>query len=427
MNNLLTIGLVCLGIIAYALASRRLDRALVTLPMVFVALGYALAQLGMGGGLSMDTTALHVFAEVTLVLVLFTDAASVHFRSARHSLGIPARMLLLGMPLTIALGSLVAWWAAPGVPLVMAVLLAAILTPTDAALGQAIMASPQVPQRLREAINIESGLNDGLAVPVIMASAVLAAGATGTAFHGAPDNMVRFIILQLLLGPLTGAVVGWLLARLLDRALEQGWVSGPGRAIAVLAGAILCFTLAEYLGGNGFIAAFIGGLVLGNTLRAERAFIFEFMEGEGQVLTMLTFTLFGALLLPIGLAHASWQSVLLALAFLTVVRMLPIWLSLAGSGLNPLYKLSLGWFGPRGLASILFLLLIDEQFNLPGFEDIMACVVMAVLLSIVAHGVTANPVARYIGRRYPAGAPRRHQTPAPPEGPAGFRQSGYRQ
>lgn len=400
VNEHIHIILVCAGILAWALVSRRLQTSLLTLPMLFTAFGYALGSAGLPvSDMRLDDGVLHVFAELTLVMVLFTDAAGVRWRQLEHDFMIPARMLLIGMPLTVLLGSLVAQWVLPEAPWALALLAAAILTPTDAALGQAFINSNTVPGKLREAINVESGLNDGLAVPVIMLAAILSAQATGTSFHGAPDNLYRFIALQLVFGPLVGIAVGYALARFLDRGISAGFVSDTGRGIAVLAGALLCFAFAEQVGGNGFIAAFVGGLTLGNTLKADKDFIVEFMESEGQILTMLTFIIFGAVLMPVGLGHVGWETAVLALAFLSVVRMLPIWCSLAGTGIKPLHKLSLGWFGPRGLASILFALLIDEQFNIPGFKEVLACVVLTVLLSILLHGLSATPLAQFIGLR----------------------------
>lgn len=400
MNEHIQIILICVGILTWALISRRLQTSLFTLPMLFTAFGYALGSAGFGAlDMRIDGGVLQIFAELTLVLLLFTDAAGVRLRQLQHEIATPARMLLIGMPLTMLLGSLVALWVTPEAPWVVALLAAAILTPTDAALGQAFINSERVPTQLREAINVESGLNDGLAVPVIMTAAILAAQATGTGFHGAPDNLYRFIAQQLIFGPLVGVAVGYALARLLDRGIATGFVSDTGRAIAVLAGALLCFALAEQVSGNGFIAAFVGGLTLGNTLKADKDFIVEFMESEGQILTMLTFIMFGAVLMPVGLEHADWKTLTLAVAFLSVVRILPIWLSLLGTSLPPLQKLCLGWFGPRGLASILFALLIDEKFNIPGFEEVLACVVLTVLLSIILHGMSATPLARFMGRQ----------------------------
>lgn len=401
MPQELSLIAICLAIVAWALVSRRLQSTLLTLPMVFAGVGYLIGSDGLGLlQLTLDDgELLKLFAEFTLVLVLFSDAAGVQLSHLRLAYGVPARMLLIGMPLTIALGTLVVHWAVPEMPWTMAMLLAAILTPTDAALAQSLLANTSVPERVRQSINVESGLNDGLAVPFIMLAATLSAQATGTGFDHGPDQLGRFVALQLLLGPLVGIGVGYLLARALDRAGQAGWVSGPGRAIAALAGAVLIYTLAEKLGGNGFIAAFLGGLTLGNTLRQERDFVFGFMESEGRVLTIFSFIIFGAMLVPLAVQYASVKTVVLALLFLSVIRMLPIWLSLLGTHLSGLEKFALGWFGPRGLASTLFVLLIAEEFNLPGFSDILASVVLAVLLSILIHGMSAKPIVAVFVRQ----------------------------
>ncbi len=368
--------------------------------MVFTAFGWLIGQ----GGIKLlpvdaEREVIHSIAEITLILVLFSDASRVNLRELRSNYAIPARMLLIGMPLTILLGTLVAQWVSPGVPWAVALLVAAILTPTDAALGQAVVTSPNVPSRLRQGINVESGLNDGLALPVVMIAAIIAAKAAGTQVDGLPDNVALFALMQVTLGPLTGLVIGYVFARILDAAVNRGLITVVFQGIYFLCTAFIAFTCAELIGGNGFIAAFVGGLLFGNTLRGSSEFIDEFMESEGQLLTIFTFMIFGAVMVPIGLAHAHWKTLLLAIAFLTVVRMLPIWLSLLGSGLSSYDKIFVGWFGPRGLASILFALLILERFGIQDREEILACVVLTVMLSIVVHGVSANPMAARFKRR----------------------------
>lgn len=400
MSAALQIVVLCSGILAWALLSRRLRSTSISMPMIFVLFGYLIGGAGADVfDMRVNSQLLQGFAEFTLILVLFTDAARVRLRELRQSYGLPLRMLLIGMPLTMLLGAALAHWVSPGVTWSVALLVAAILTPTDAALAQAILANNDVPVRVRQAINVESGLNDGLAVPVIILAATLSARAAGAETSGAPDGLAGYVLQQVVLGPLTGIAIGFALARLLDLAVDKNSVSDAGRAISVLMGALLAYAVAEVVGGNGFIASFLAGLTLGNTLRCERDFILEFMESEGQVLTILTFVIFGAILMPIGLQHASWKTVLLALLFVSVVRMLPIWVSLLGTGLRPLEKTCLGWFGPRGLASILFVLLIDEQYEIPGFDGILACVVLTVLFSIFLHGASAAPLSRLFGRR----------------------------
>jgi len=391
-----TILIVLGAVAAYALISRRIESSIVTLPMIFTGLGLALGGVGLDlVPMEVGNEVVHTIAEITLVLVLFSDASGVKRQAlSGGSVSIPARMLLIGMPLTVLLGTLVARWVSPDQPWALALLVAAILTPTDAALSQSVVISPNVPKRIGHSINIESGLNDGLAFPIVLLAAIFAAQVTGSEAGQAPDNIILFALFQIVLGPLTGIVVGYGAAKLLDFAIDRNAATIVAQGLYFLSVAFLAYFAADLIGGNGFIAAFVGGFVFGNTLRAPSVFIREFMEGEGQLLTLATFLIFGSVLAPIGLEHASWKTVALALLFLTVVRIVPVWLSLTGLKLSNYEKFFLGWFGPRGLASILFALLVLERFSIPGAEELTACVALTVLFSIVAHGVTAAPLSR---------------------------------
>lgn len=394
--------LIIVAVIAlYCLLSRKVEASIITLPMIFAGLGILLGQFGFNHiDQHIERKVVHTLAEVTLILVLFADASRVKGQSLRINSGIPLRMLLIGMPLTILLGTLVARWVSPDAPWALAFLVAAILTPTDAALGQSVVTNKNVPDRISQTINVESGLNDGLALPVVLIAAIFAAGAHGMSESGghAPDNIAIFATMQVILGPIVGIAVGFIAAKGLDIAVKRDWATEVAQGLYMLSIAVFAFFGAEAVGGNGFISAFVAGLVFGNTTKSPVIYIHEFMEGEGQILTLLTFLVFGAVLAPIGFEHANIKTIVLAVLFLTVVRMLPIWLSLIGSGLSSYEKLFLGWFGPRGLASILFALLVLEEFDVPGGEEIAACVVLTVLLSIVAHGLTANPLSNLFGR-----------------------------
>ena len=391
--------LIVLGVVAiYALMARWIELSIITLPMIFTGLGIALGGTGLDlVPMGADNEVIHAFVEITLVLVLFSDASGVKRQNlSGGNVTIPLRMLLIGMPLTVVLGTLVAMWVSPNQPWALALLVAAILTPTDAALGQSVVSNPNVPKRISQSINIESGLNDGLAFPIVLLAAITAARATGYEGGQAPDNVAVFVLSQITVGLLAGAMVGYGAAKLLDFAIGRNATTTVAQGLYFLSVAFLAYFGAELVGGNGFIAAFVGGLVFGNTLRAPSVFIREFMEGEGQLLTLATFFIFGSVLAPIGLEHASWKTVALALLFLPVVRMLPIWLSLAGLKLSSYEKIFLGWFGPRGLASILFALLVLEDFPIPGAQELTACVVLTVLISIVLHGVSAAPLSNLL-------------------------------
>ena len=393
--DLLSIAIITAGLLLYSLVSGRLRGTIITAPLVFTLFGLAVGEGGFNiARISVGHSAIHIVAELTLVLVLFTDAARIDFSRLRRDHNLPVRMLLIGLPLAIAGGTLLAVQFFPSFLFWEAALLAALLAPTDAALGQAVVSAQAVPVRIRQAINVESGLNDGIALPAVLLFAALASAES--AASGAGD-WFRFGIMQLTLGPLTGIAVGYLGARLLDTAAERGWVSESFQGIGILSLAVFIYVAAELIGGNGFIAAFIGGLVFGNTIRHPCTFLFEFMETEGQLLMLITFLVFGAALLPEALEHAEPIFFLYAILSLTIIRMIPIALSLLGTGLRAPSQLFLGWFGPRGLASILFVLLILEESQLPHREELLSITVITVALSILLHGLTAAPFARIYG------------------------------
>lgn len=385
------------AMVAFSLTGKAIGRTILTLPILFTAFGFAMSEpLNHAASQAFLHEGKRTLAEVTLVLVLFADASHVRFRQLRMNWQIPARMLVIGMPLGIALGTLVAFWLNPASGLAMALLTAAVLTPTDAALGQTVVTSPDVPEHLRETINVESGLNDGLALPFVLLGAILASSQIGSA--AGTGGLAFGAVTQIVLGPLAGIAVGWGMARVMDAAQSRDLMAEAAGGVVFLVTAFAAFLLAEVIGGNGFIAAFVGGMVFGNTYRHDIHFISEFMEGAGQILTMLAFLVFGAFLLPVGLEHATPQVLVLAVLFLTVVRMAPIYLSLWGSGLSSGEKLFVGWFGPRGLASILFTLIMMDEFDFPGEDELLACVSMTVALSVLMHGMSAAPLARRFGR-----------------------------
>ncbi len=394
--DLISIAVVTAGLLAFALVSGRLQGTIVTAPLVFILFGFAIGAGGLGiASVDPGHSAIHFIAEFTLILVLFTDAARIDLGRVKRDHNLPVRMLVIGLPLAILFGTAIATQLFPNFTLWEAALLAALLAPTDAALGQSVVSAKVVPIRIRQAINVESGLNDGIVLPAVLLLAALAG--TAAEASGAGD-WIRFGLLQVTLGPIVGIVVGYLGARLLDLAAEREWASNAFQGIGILALAVFTYVAAELIGGNGFIAAFVGGMVFGNTLRHLCTFLFEFMETEGQLLMLITFLVFGAALLPEGLAHANLSVVLYAVLSLTVIRMIPIALSLLGSGVRLPTQLFLGWFGPRGLASILFVLLILEESAVPHRDELLAITVITVALSALLHGITAAPLANAYGR-----------------------------
>lgn len=382
--------------IGYSLLSERIKKTALTLPIIFVAIGLVLsAPMHLLGVTEQARETGSVLAEITLVLVLFSDASHIQYSRLRNNIHLPLRMLVIGMPLTILLGTAFVYFLSPGIGLPLALLTAAVLTPTDAALGQTVVSSPSVPPHLSQTINVESGLNDGLALPFVLMGAITAAYGIGAEeTQGLGGHALR----QVVLGPLAGAGIGWLVARLLDKAQSHSLIEPSAQGVVFLSTAFAAYLGAELAGGNGFIAAFIAGMVFGNTYSRDITFISEFMEGNGQILTMAAFMVFGGLMLPAGIEKITLTAVILSLGFLTFVRMLPIWLSLAGTGLSNREKLFLGWFGPRGLASILFTLIMVNTYVFPNEDELLACVAITVFLSVFLHGLSARPLSERIGK-----------------------------
>ncbi|MGB5811887.1 MAG: sodium:proton antiporter, partial [Polyangiales bacterium] len=373
---------------------------------VFVLCGALFGPWGLGWlHLNVEHGAMHILAELTLVFVLFGDAARIDWFALRHELGLPVRLLGIGMPLTIALGMLVGKVLLPELSWLEAAALSAVLAPTDAALGQAVVSNPDVPMRVRQALNVESGLNDGIALPAVL---VLATFASMQTEPGAATALAQFASLQVILGPIVGLVVAWLGNALLSASIARRWIEPTFERLTGVALALLAFACAEQLGGNGFIAAFVAGLTLGHLTRGRCDYLYQFLEAEGQLLMLLVFLAFGSSFAAPALEGASIATVVYAVLSLTLIRMLPVALSLIGTGLRWPTILFLGWFGPRGLASILFGMLIVSELDLEHETLIFNVVMLTVLFSVVAHGVTASPLAR----RYAAMATDREHCPA---------------
>ena len=386
---------ITLAVIAFGLISRKIEGSILTGPILFSAFGLIAGPAAFGLiPLQISNEGLHLLAEVTLILVLFSDAANIDLAQLRRDHNLPVRMLLIGMPLTIVLGAMVAFLFFDGLGPWEAALLAAILAPTDAALGQAVVSNRLVPVRIRQALNVESGLNDGVALPFILLFAAFA-----SAMH-AETNAAEWLVFgakQVVFGPLAGIAIGYVGAKLVSSCYRRQWMSESAEGMIALGLAFGAFALAEVVHGNGFIAAFVGGLTFGNTLKQKCQFLYEFAESEGQILILLTFTAFGAAMIPQAMGAVTIMHIVFGILVLTVLRMLPIQLSLIGTGIKPVTSTFLGWFGPRGLASILFVLLILEEAELSNESTLFAAVIVTVTLSVVLHGITAGPAARWYG------------------------------
>lgn len=401
----LTLGILAFALLGFGLVSGRISKTVVTPPMVFVCVGMLFGNGGLNLlHINLSDHIIEVFAELTLILVLFTDASRIHLRSLRREHLLPLRLLLIGLPLTIILGTLVAQMIFPQLGLWEAAVIAAILAPTDAALGLAVISNKNVPIRMRQTINVESGLNDGIMLPVLLfiLSCASVAGHTDSVGH-----WVRFTALQLTLGPLVGIAVGFVGGKAVEIASRRGWMNHTFQDLAVIGLSFLAYAGADLVGGNGFLAAFIAGLTLGNSSRSICTCLYEFGEAEGQLMSLIVFMIFGAVMVPRVLDNLQGSFFIYAFISLTLIRMLPVWASLLGSKLRTISVLFLGWFGPRGLASIIFALLVVGNYDLLHAQMVLNIVIVTVFCSIFAHGMTAYPFAK----RYAARAERFKEQP----------------
>jgi NhaP-type Na+/H+ or K+/H+ antiporter len=390
------VALVAATVFAWGVLSGRLERSELTAPIVFVGAGVVLhATTTVIPEVEAETVKL--LAELTLVWVLFSDAARVDVARLRADAGVYGRLLGLGLPLTVLFGWLVAWALLPEVDVWLALLVGAALAPTDAALGSAVMNNPAVPARIREIVNVESGLNDGIVTPVVMVALAGAAAAEGG--HGAGAGHA---LLELLLGVGVGLGVGLLGGWCLRRSRERGWVDEQFAEPAVLALALVAYTCAVAVGGNGFVAAFVGGVAFGSVAGRAGPREVRYVEVTAGLASLLVWLLFGAVTLPVVVDALTWQVVLYAVLSLTVVRMAPVALVLIGTRLGWRTSLFIGWFGPRGLASVVFGLLAVEELG-GAADTAVATIALTVLLSVVVHGVTAAPLsARYAAHEAPS-------------------------
>ncbi|MEM1282692.1 MAG: cation:proton antiporter, partial [Chlamydiota bacterium] len=386
--EILIYGIAASFLLFYGLISKKIEATHLTGPIIFVTFGYLLSSDVSGVISNKDHSILNIIANFTLILILFSDASRINLSLFKNEHDLPRRLLGIGLPITIIFGTITGVIIFYDLPFWQVAIIATILAPTDAALAQAVINCKRVPGRIRQALNVESGLNDGICFPILLMFTSLA----GAASENESINWVELIGFQLLLGPLVGFVIGNFGGKLLVWAVNKGWMSADFQRLAIISLSFMAFCFATLVGGNGFISAFTAGLFFGNTARTVSEPIYEFGEAESGLLILLTFMLFGAMLVPkaIHIDRIQWDIVVYALLSLTLVRMIPVAISLIGKGLSRATILYIGWFGPRGAASILYLLLVVDKFHLSGEHVIFEVTTVTVLFSVFLHGLTAK-------------------------------------
>ena len=385
------VAIVALTLLAFAAISGRIDGTPITAAMIFTAVGLIFGSDALGLiDVAPAGETVKLLAEVTLALVLFADASRIDVGTLRGELSVPLRLLGIGLPLTLVAGFVVALVVFPSLLWSEALLLAVILAPTDAALGQTVVTLKRLPSRVRQGLNVESGLNDGICVPVFWIVLAIAQAESGAIGDGAA---VRLVLEQIGYGILAGVVAGLAAAFVVVVAGRHDLVGQSWLQVVPLAAAGLAFGIADPIGGSGFIAAFVGGFVFGALRRRIGGEVEHLTEELGEVLSAVTFIVFGAVLLGPALGDVTWPIALYVVLSLTIVRMLPVAAALIGTGARRPTVAFLGWFGPRGLASIVFAVLVIEEGGLPHDHLILVTIYAAIGLSVLAHGLTAAPLA----------------------------------
>ena len=387
-----------LALLGVAAVSRRLAGTPLTPAMLFVGIGLLAGRKVLGGiDLESSSSAVRTLAEATLALVLFCDASSIDLRDLRSEIGLPLRLLGIGLPLTIAIGAAVAAAIFSQLTFAEALILAIVLAPTDAALGQAVVTEPRVPERIRQGLNVESGLNDGICVPLLFAAVAVADVGSGISDGRSASTL---LLEEIGYGAIAGAAAGLLIAAIVIHAGRRDLIAPGWRPVIPLAGAVLAYGTAVALHGSGFIAAFVAGIVFRAALRRDPGDLNDLSEEVGNVLSGVTFVLFGAILLGPALGELSWELALYAVLSLTLIRMVPVAIAMLRSRARLPTLGFVGWFGPRGLASIVFAVILIEESNLPHEHLIVNAIYLTVGLSVLAHGISAAPLADRYARWY---------------------------
>jgi len=393
----LTLALLALFILIYSSVGGGVERTPISGPIVFTVFGLLVGPLGLGlFSLGVDDDTVRLLAELTLALVLFTDAAGADLGVLRETWRLPTRLLLFGLPLTILLGFGVGVLVFNDLSIFEVALLATMLAPTDAALGKGVVTNPAVPNGVRQGLNVESGLNDGICVPVLFLFLALALGQGGD--QSTSSLAFSFLTEEIGIGLVVGLTLSTGTVWLLRLCHRRQWISHTWIQFPVVGLAVGCFATAQVLGGSGFIAAFVGGLLFGVRLKDHREALLRAAEGTGDTFALVMWVIFGAVVVGRYVESFSFSIVLYALLSLTLIRMVPVFVSLTGLGVSFEGKLFMGWFGPRGLASIVFGVIVLNS-HLPNGRVLSEVVVWTVILSILLHGLTANLWARGYGQR----------------------------
>lgn len=399
MEDHSAILIISLVVLIYGHYSKLLLHYNISGPMIFVAIGILLSPLGFGIiKTSLNADIVQITAEIALIIILFSDAARLNLKKLKLEWSIPSRLLFIGLPLTIVFATFMAETVFPHEDNIYLLLMALILAPTDAALGKAVVTDTKVPEKIRSSINVESGLNDGIVFPILITVVAIITAEQGAAEE---NSWLAYVAQQIAFGALIGGIIGYTSATLSSRAINKNWIEPGYKNLIPIALAILSYYLSEHFGGNGFIAAFFSGLFFGNYSEHLRENVKGFAESEGELLILISFVIFGLTFIPATIQFWDFKVFLYAAFSLTILRMIPVAISLIGTKLDLATVLFIGWFGPRGIASILYVLIvINSLHTIKGHETIYSVITVTILFSIILHGLSAQFLVKYYGKSH---------------------------
>jgi NhaP-type Na+/H+ or K+/H+ antiporter len=389
---MLALVVILLLLLGWALIAGRLARFSVTAPLALLVAGVALTA-GQDPVFVFDIefAAAERIVEVVVAILLFTDAVEVPGGVLGREPRLTLRLLLIALPLSLLVAWLLGVVLLHGLNLWLLGVLATIVMSVDLAPAVSFVRDRRIPDRLRQVLTAESGLNDGIIAPVFLFCLAAATASGGEAQADAAIDAVPSFVIALLVGALVGAGT----ARVLDRALRAGWTQPPTLRLGVLTLPLLAYAGAVVLGGNGFIAAFVAGVFFEPEARRLPADALHLVEDVGALLSLALWFLFGAVLTDVvERGSITWQVVLYAALALTVGRMVPVAVSLIGTDVAGRDRLFLGWARPRGIASLVFGLLAYIDLTGHDAELVLAVMVVTVAASIVVHGLSTGLVAR---------------------------------
>ena len=390
--------IISMVVLIYGHYSKLLLRFNISGPMIFAGIGVLLSSLGLDviKDASPDAEIVQITAEIALIIVLFSDASALNLKRLRQEWTIPFRLLFIGLPITIIFAAFMAKLIFPDEAFMYLLLMSLILAPTDAALGKAVVTDKKVPEKIRSSINVESGLNDGIVFPMLITvAAIISAGQAGD------SSWLSFVAQQIIFGAVIGGSIGYLAAIVSKKAIEKNFIESGYKNLMPIALAIMAYYLSEHFGGNGFISAFFTGLFLGNYNEHIRKNIEDFAESEGELLILISFVIFGFVFIPATIEFWDFKVFLFAALSLTVLRMIPVAISLIGTKFDLATVLFIGWFGPRGIASVLYVLIVvNSLHSIKGHEVIYSVITVTVLFSIILHGLTAQPFSKLYGKTH---------------------------